>query len=182
LRPFYARHKPFIIPTDREVSRILAPPQLTQEEFAFLKSQFVTSKGRGGRRYLPYAFTEHGVIMAANVLNSERAVQSSVHIVRAFINLRQILLANADLAGKLDELEKKYDAQFKVVFEAIRQGKRQGRRRMRNYEMEMSEAEPLNCREEVSHLLRDFARKPICLRFVRGGVMSCRIASNTTLN
>ena len=95
--------------------------QLTQEEFAFLRSQFVTSKGRGGRRYLPYAFTEHGVIMAANVLNSERAVQTSVRVARTFVKLRQILLANSELAGKLNELEKKYDAQFKVVFEAIRQ-------------------------------------------------------------
>ena len=95
--------------------------QLTHEEFEVLRSQFVTSKGRGGRRYLPYAFTEHGVIMAANVLNSDRAVQASVHIVRAFVKLRQIVLANADLADKLNVLEKKYDAQFKVVFEAIRQ-------------------------------------------------------------
>ena len=64
--------------------------QLTQKEFAFLRSQFVTSKGRGGRRYLPYAFTEHGVIMAANVLNSERAVQTSVRVARTFVKLRQI--------------------------------------------------------------------------------------------
>lgn len=95
--------------------------RLTQEEFEFLRSQFVTSKGRGGRRYVPYAFTEHGVIMAANVLNSERAVQVSVQIVRTFVKLRQIVLANADLVRKLNELEKKYDAQFNVVFEAVRQ-------------------------------------------------------------
>ncbi len=95
--------------------------RLTQEEFEFLRSRFVTSKGRGGRRYLPYAFTEHGVIMAANVLNSERAVQASVQIVRTFVKLRQIVLANADLVTKLNELEKKYDTQFNVVFDAIRQ-------------------------------------------------------------
>jgi phage regulator Rha-like protein len=91
--------------------------RLTQEEFAFLRSQFVTSKGSGGRRYAPYAFTEHGVIMAANVLNSERAVQTSVQIVRTFVKLRQIVLANADLVRNLNELEKKYDTQFNVVFE-----------------------------------------------------------------
>jgi len=95
--------------------------QLTQEEFEFLRSQFVTSKGRGGRRYAPYAFTEHGVIMAANVLNSERAVQTSVQIVRTFVRLRQIVLANADLVRKLMDLERKYDDQFKIVFDAIRQ-------------------------------------------------------------
>jgi phage regulator Rha-like protein len=76
--------------------------QLTQQEFRFLRPQFVTSKGRGGRRYLPYAFTEHGVIMAANVLNSERAVQTSVRVVRTFVKLRQILLANTELAGKTE--------------------------------------------------------------------------------
>lgn len=86
-----------------------------------LKSQSATSKSQGGRRYLPYAFTEHGAIMAANVLNSERAVQASVEVVRAFVRLRQILASNAELARKLEELEKKYDAQFKVVFDAIRQ-------------------------------------------------------------
>jgi len=95
--------------------------QLTQEEFGFLRSQFVTSKGRGGRRYSPYAFTEHGVIMAASVLNSERAVEASVQIVRTFVKLRQIVLANADLVRKLNELEEKYDGQFNLVFEAIRQ-------------------------------------------------------------
>jgi len=95
--------------------------QLKQEEFGFLRSQFVTSKGRGGRRYTPYALTEHGVIMAANVLNSERAVQASVQIVRTFVKLRQIVLANADLVRKLNDLEKKSDAQFNVVFAAIRQ-------------------------------------------------------------
>lgn len=68
----------------------------------------------------PYAFTEHGTIMAANVLNSERAVQTSVQLVRAFLRLRQMLASNAELARELKELESKYDRQFKVVFDAIR--------------------------------------------------------------
>jgi hypothetical protein len=75
----------------------------------------------GGRRYRPYAFTEHGSIMAAKVLNSERAVQASVQVVRAFVRLRQMLASNTALARKLEELEGKYDRQFKVVFDAIRQ-------------------------------------------------------------
>jgi hypothetical protein len=95
--------------------------QLTRKEFDSLRSQSVISKGRGGRRYLPYAFTEHGAIMAANVLNSKTAVQASVQVVRAFIRLRQMLASNAELARKLGELESKYDAQFSVVFDAIRQ-------------------------------------------------------------
>ena len=70
---------------------------------------------------LPYAFTEHGAIMLATVLNSPVAVQSSIHIVRAFVRLRQMLASNTELARKLDAIEKKYDAHFKVVFDAIRQ-------------------------------------------------------------
>jgi hypothetical protein len=70
---------------------------------------------------LPYAFTEHGAIMLATVLNSPVAVQASIHIVRAFVRLRQILASNAELAKKLESLEKKYDSQFKIVFDAIRQ-------------------------------------------------------------
>lgn len=95
--------------------------QLTRKEFDSLRSQIVISKSRGGRRHLPYAFTEHGAIMAASVLNSERAVEASVEVVRAFVKLRQILASNAELARQLDELEKKYDRQFKIVFDAIRQ-------------------------------------------------------------
>ena len=71
--------------------------------------------------YLPYAFTEHGALMLANVLNSPRAVQVSLQIIRTFIKLREMLASNAELARKLEMLEKKYDKQFKVVFEAIRQ-------------------------------------------------------------
>jgi leucyl aminopeptidase len=97
--------------------------QLTAEESEALRSQFATLKtGRGQhRKYLPYVFTEHGAIMAANVLNSPRAIQVSVHVVRAFVRLREMLATHKDLARKLEELEKKYDAQFRVVFDAIRQ-------------------------------------------------------------
>ncbi|MCA1600317.1 MAG: ORF6N domain-containing protein [Acidobacteria bacterium] len=96
--------------------------EITKEENESLMLQFATSQGgRGGRRKLPLVFTEHGAIMAANVLNSKRAVRASVQVVRAFVRLRQMVASNAELARKLDELEKRYDAQFKVVFEAIRQ-------------------------------------------------------------
>jgi len=98
--------------------------RLTQEEWDALISQNATSKGgRGGRRKLPYAFTEHGAVMAANVLNSPVAVRASIAVVRAFIRLRQILSSHEDLARKLDALEKKFekhDTQFRVVFDAIR--------------------------------------------------------------
>ncbi len=96
--------------------------QLSKKEFEALRSQIVISnKGRGGRRYLPYVFTEQGVAMLSSILNSERAVQVNIAIMRAFVKLRKILASNKDLARKLEELEKKYDSQFKVVFDAIRQ-------------------------------------------------------------
>lgn len=96
--------------------------QLTPEEAESLRCQIGISKiGRGGRRYLPYVFSEHGALMLANVLNSERATQTSVQVVRVFMRLRQMLASHAELARKLEALEKKYDAQFKVVFDAIRQ-------------------------------------------------------------
>ena len=96
--------------------------QLTESETRLLRSQIATSKeGRGGRRYLPYAFTEQGVAMLSSVLNSERAIKANIEIMRAFVRLRQILASHADLARKLEALEKKYDAQFKVVFDAIRE-------------------------------------------------------------
>lgn len=79
--------------------------QLTQQEASSLRSQSVTSKGRGGRRYFPYAFTEHGAIMAANILNSEEAVAMSVFVVRAFIKMREVMVGNKKLATKLAELE-----------------------------------------------------------------------------
>ena len=97
--------------------------QLTADEAARLRSQSVTLKtGRGRhRKYLPYAFTEQGVAMLSSVLHSKRAIRVNVEIMRTFVRLRQMLGANADLARKLAALEKKYDAQFKVVFDAIRE-------------------------------------------------------------
>lgn len=97
--------------------------QLTKEESDALRSHFATlEKGRGRhRKYLPYVFTEQGVAMLSSVLNSERAIAVNVEIMRAFVRLREILSTHKDLALKLEELEKKYDQQFRVVFEAIRQ-------------------------------------------------------------
>lgn len=113
---------------------------LSPEEFAEWRSQFVTSKEtgnaavvlrrqigtskretRGGTQYAPMAFTEQGVAMLSSVLNSERAIRVNIAIMRAFVQLRHLLATHEDLARKLAELEKKYDAQFQVVFDAIRQ-------------------------------------------------------------
>ncbi len=95
--------------------------ELTEEE----KSEVVTNCDHLAKLkfspYLPYAFTEHGALMLANVLNSPKAMQVSVQIVRTFIRLREILATHKDLARKLEEMEKKYDQQFKIVFDAIRQ-------------------------------------------------------------
>lgn len=94
---------------------------LTREEADILRSQFATSKtGRGGRRYRPLAFTEQGVAMLSSVLRSDRAVQVNVAIMRAFVKLREILASHQDLARRLDEMEQRYDANFKTVFDAIR--------------------------------------------------------------
>jgi ORF6N domain-containing protein len=93
--------------------------QLSADEFTILRSQFATSSW-GGRRYPPFAFTEHGAVMLASVLNSEVAVQTSVEVVRAFVRLREMLVAHKDLARRLDELERKYNGQFATVFDAIR--------------------------------------------------------------
>jgi hypothetical protein len=95
--------------------------KLTPEEVEALRYQFGTSKGRGGRRYAPSAFTEQGVAMLSSVLHSKRAVAVNIEIMRAFVQLRQMLSSNAALARKLETLEKKYDGQFKVVFDALRQ-------------------------------------------------------------
>ena len=94
--------------------------QLTEQEFNNLRSQIVTSSW-GGRRYPPFAFTEQGVAMLSSVLRSERAIHVNIEIMRAFVRLRQLLASNAVLARKLAALEKKYDTQFKVVFDAIRE-------------------------------------------------------------
>jgi len=110
--------------------------QLTAEEFDSLRSQFATSNaGRGGRRYLPYVFTEHGAMMAAMVLGSPRAVEVSVYVVRAFVRLREAAVLHKDLAERLSSLEEKTEAlamsrdtfsrnarnQLRQVFEALRE-------------------------------------------------------------
>lgn len=94
--------------------------QLTQDEVRVLRSQSVISK-RGGRRYLPYAFTEQGVAMLSSVLRSERAVQVNVDVMRTFVRLRRMTSVQAELARKLEALEERYDEQFKVVFDALRE-------------------------------------------------------------
>jgi len=97
--------------------------QLTRAEALSLRSRSVNlERGRGKhRKYLPYAFTQEGVAMLSSVLRSARAVQVNIAIMRAFVRLRGMVVSNEALARKLDALEKKYDAQFKVVFDAIRQ-------------------------------------------------------------
>lgn len=94
--------------------------QLSSAEFTILKSQLVISRWGGLRRATPYAFTEQGVAMLSSVLRSKRAVQVNIAIMRAFVRLREMLATHKDLARKLEQMENKYDAQFKVVFDAIR--------------------------------------------------------------
>ena len=81
----------------------------------------MTSKGRGGRRYLPYAFTEQGVAMLSSVLLSERASRVNIAIMRAFVQMRRMMQSHRELSKRLDDLEKRYDEQFRVIFEAIHQ-------------------------------------------------------------
>jgi len=97
--------------------------QLSKEEVEEWRSQLVTSNSAAkmGLRRPPYAFTEQGVAMLSSVLHSDRAVNVNIEIMRAFVRLRRLLATHADLARKLEALEKKYDAQFKMVFDAIRQ-------------------------------------------------------------
>lgn len=85
-----------------------------------MRSQIATSKERGGRRYLPYVFTEQGVAMLSSVLHSKRAIQVNIEIMRAFVQLRKMIVSYGELVRRLDTLERKYDVQFKAVFEAIR--------------------------------------------------------------
>ena len=97
--------------------------QLTAEEVSNLKSQFVTSSWGGARRALPYAFTEHGAVMLAAVLNSQRAVQMSLHVVQAFVNLGHLMMEHKELSKKIEALEGKvgkYDKQLQEVIGAIR--------------------------------------------------------------
>jgi hypothetical protein len=107
--------------------------QLTAREFtnlrsqiaiSSLRSQIVTSKGRGGRRYLPWAFTEHGALMLASVLNSDIAVQASVRVVRAFVRLREMVAANAHLSAKLEELERRLDSHDEAIVDLFAMLKR----------------------------------------------------------
>jgi len=94
--------------------------QLTKEEFQNLMCQIGTSSW-GGTRKLPYAFTEQGVAMLSGVLHSKRAIQVNIQIMRAFIQLKRMLSTNADLRRKIEEMEKKYDKQFVIVFQALKQ-------------------------------------------------------------
>lgn len=97
--------------------------QLTEGEFQLLRSQIVTLEAGRGKytKYMPYAFTEQGVAMLSSVLRSPRAVQVNIEIMRAFVSLRRMLATNEDLRRKLLAMERKYDGQFRVVFEAIRE-------------------------------------------------------------
>ena len=99
--------------------------QLSAEEFKSLRFQIgISKKGRGGRRYLPYAFTEQGVAMLSSVLRSERAIQVNIAIMRAFVKLRKILSTHKELAHKLSQLERKiekHDVEIKAIFDAIRE-------------------------------------------------------------
>lgn len=97
--------------------------QIDNKELTILRSHFATSSW-GGSRYLPYAFTEHGALMAANVLNSEKAIKMSIALIRAFVRMREIIAQNKEFADKLDKLEKrldKNDENVEVIFTAIRQ-------------------------------------------------------------
>lgn len=96
--------------------------RLTKEESDSLILQFATSnKGRGGRRKLPYVFTEQGVAMLSSVLNSKRAIHVNIEIMRAFAKIREMILSHKELQGKINEMEQKYDKNFAIVFEALRE-------------------------------------------------------------
>lgn len=95
--------------------------RLSRQETTALRSQSVTSKGRGGRRYVPRVFTEQGVAMLSSVLHSRRAIDVNIAIMRAFVHLRELLATHKDLARRIEQLERKYDGKFAVVFDAIRE-------------------------------------------------------------
>ena len=96
--------------------------ELTKEEFENWRCQFgISNSDRIGLRYAPYVFTEQGVSMLSGVLNSERAINVNIHIMRTFSKLRQMLSAHEDIKKKIESMEKKYDSQFKIVFDAIRE-------------------------------------------------------------
>ena len=113
--------------------------QLTEEEFNNLRSQFVTSSW-GGKRYMPYAFTEQGVSMLSSVLKSKKAVQVNISIMRVFVAVKQLILGNTELSKKLKELESKYNKQFSDVYEAL------------NYLMSIKKAdEKINKRTKIGY-------------------------------
>jgi hypothetical protein len=94
--------------------------QLTPDEYADLRSQSGTSSSWGGRRYMPYAFTEHGVAMLSSVLHADRAVAVNIEIVRAFVKMRRMVASHEQMLRKVEALEQRYDHQFRVVFTAIK--------------------------------------------------------------
>jgi hypothetical protein len=96
------------------------PSQIVMSSRGRLRSRIVISKGRGGRRYLPYAFTEQGVAMLSSVLRSARAVEVNIAIMRTFVQLRRLMDSNRELARRIEAMEEKYDEQFAVVFDAIK--------------------------------------------------------------
>ncbi len=104
--------------------------ELTDKEYDNLRSQIVTSSW-GGQRYPPFAFTEQGVAMLSGILNSPRAIETNIAIMRTFVALRRWIQSNKELAAKIRQLENKYDQQFKVVFDAIRQLIKQETKKMR---------------------------------------------------
>jgi phage regulator Rha-like protein len=113
-------HKRFPVDFMFQLSREEARNWWSEIMEARLRSQIVTLKRGQHVKYRPYAFTEHGILMLSSILNSERAIQVNIQIMRAFVRLRQMLATNANLERRLNELEQKYDVQFKVVFDAIR--------------------------------------------------------------
>jgi hypothetical protein len=125
--------------------------RLTSEESKSSRSQFATlNKGRGSNlKYLPYAFTEQGVAMLSSVLNSDKAIDVNIQIMRAFVQMRRALASHADLARKIEVLESKYDGQFRVVFEAIRRLMEPPAPRKRRIGFITD-----NTRKEVSHAAR----------------------------
>ena len=130
-------------------SLVLIPQviQLLTDDAAALRSQNATLEaGRGKhRKYLPHVFTEQGVAMLSSVLNSERAVQVNIEIMRAFVRLREMIAMNRDLARRLDALEKRYDAQFKGIFEAIRQLMAPPEKSRRSIGFRVEESRPAYC-------------------------------------
>ena len=119
IRPNYILNKAVTRNVDRFPGDFMF--RLTKEEFDNLRFQFGTSSSWGDRRHPPRAFTEQGVAMLSSVLKSRQAAMVNVEIMRAFVRLRQLLATHEDLASKLKSLERKYDRQFKVVFDAIRE-------------------------------------------------------------